>query len=333
MQNLILPQFFIALCFSIALAVELVSDAADPVCVNYKCSKDAKKCIEIGDKTTTIYPCSKGERCEGEPPKCVKIDVPTPPKKFPGYKASNKEECHSGVLDGKYCKGLDKDAACTPGSATELCNVGLYCDGTDKKCVAQIAEGSECKAGAICQGNCFCNTDGNKCTKYFTLDNDKTAYSPLYCKSGYISGNKCATGPALTSAQWIGNDKPMVNACEYKDTKLNAACAAGSGDATKTGYCADYSKISTSSQSAYMTSYVASSCTASVYACDKALDAIGCSKYQTAAKESASGAIEMEKYNVDCVAKTVTDTVNGLCGFSSKLVFGLLSFFAILLLL
>lgn len=164
---------------------------------------------------------------------CIKVE-PTPEIKnqtLPGDKCSKTTECF-GLANETECSTVCKtkrgeNQFCIntgTGSDTILgtkwCDVGLYCDTKNKKCVKQLDIGATCTAAEQCPTNSACikvNSNANfVCTKYWSLAEGDKFDSTMMRQAGFFLSTKdaCASHHTITPNQAT----PLVFECRKATT-------------------------------------------------------------------------------------------------------------------
>ncbi|OMJ70370.1 hypothetical protein SteCoe_31662 [Stentor coeruleus] len=135
---------------------------------------------------------------------------------LPGQYCTNTSECYGNYeCSSNRCKGLADGSSC----ATGYCDVGLYCNATDKVCKSTVSTGKSCVADNQCGVYAVCFNKA--CVKYYSLSNGKTGRVDSGDTYGYSS--VCSSGFAATFAgpEVLCTEAPMSAG------KVGASCNPG----------------------------------------------------------------------------------------------------------
>jgi hypothetical protein len=202
-------KFFIA----ILLITFITSD--DPECRTYKCGnlEDGVCGFKQGTEFTLQKCkgesfCNKGSEVDNK----LSCFPKQAEKSYPGGSCEKAEDCIFQDCLGDKCVGREIDEEC--GHHGE-CVIGDVCrkkSAEDEKqfCLKPLKEGENCIEDEECEYTCGCHE--GKCTKYFTVEDDKKVTDKRLCKSGLAVDDICKS---LTNVNPVDQPCNIDSECKY----------------------------------------------------------------------------------------------------------------------
>jgi hypothetical protein len=183
--------------FSMFILILLISNIAcdDETCSTYHCGKLNNGICSVKNGTDFTLQACKGddESCNFVQGKSDTCQANSKLKSFPGGYCEDNSDCQIGDCFGEKCDGTDYGFNCNHHGQ---CVIGTVCrlnnaSEKQKMCVSPLLEGESCKEDEECDNSHGCL--GGKCTKYFSQEDDATVTKNVFCKSGFVFNNTCAT--------------------------------------------------------------------------------------------------------------------------------------------